>query len=142
MLLSPRISEKAYQSAAGNIYVFDVPLAANKAEVTKALTTEYPDVKIGDVRLLITKGKVKAVNKGKHARPGQTTHQNTKKAYVTLTEGSIAVAAFEQSDYSEAEAAQAETATEAKVSRKVSAGEETKKAGLFARRRTGNRGDK
>jgi ribosomal protein L23 len=142
MLITPRISEKAYQSVAGSVYVFDVPLSASKAEVTKAVAAEYPDVKIGDVRLLVTKGKVKAVNRGKHARPGKTTQQDKKKAYVTLIEGSIAVAAFEQTDYAEQEHSEPAVETRATATREISAGEETKKAGLFARRRTGNRGDK
>ena len=49
---------------------FDVPMSANKAEVARELTQEYPDIEIADVRLMITKGKVKSVNRGKRARPG------------------------------------------------------------------------
>ena len=48
-------------------------------------------MKVDDVRLMVTKGKVKAVNLGKHNRPGSTTRQDTKKAYVTVSEGSIEV---------------------------------------------------
>ena len=139
MLISPRISEKSYKLTNSNIYVFDVPLDATKAEVSKAVAKEFPEVKIADVRLLVAKGKVKAVNRGKHARPGKTARKDTKKAYVTLKEGKIEVAAFEQTDYSEA-ADNAKTETQAV--REVAANQEVKKAGLFARRRTGNRGDK
>jgi large subunit ribosomal protein L23 len=140
MLITPRISEKSYKLVGENIYVFNVPIGATKAEVTKAVMAEHPDVKIADVRLLITKGKVKAVNRGKHARPSETTHKDTKKAYVTLSDGKIEVAAFEQTDYAEAEAAANDT--KATATRDISANTETKRAGLFARKRTGNRGDK
>ncbi len=91
MLITPRISEKAYGLSKGNIYVFDVPMTANKAEVLRALAVAYPEVKIGDVRLVVTKGKVKAVNHGKRARPGVTTRKDSKKAYVTVKEGTIEV---------------------------------------------------
>ncbi len=91
MILTPRISEKAYGLSKKNIYVFDVPMNANKAEVLKELAADYPDVKVADVRLMITKGKIKAVNLGKHNRPGTTKRQDTKKAYVTVSEGSIEV---------------------------------------------------
>ena len=143
MLITPRISEKSYKSAAANIYVFDVPTEATKAEVAKTVAAEHPDVKIADIRLLVAKGKVKAVNRGKHARPGKTSRKDTKKAYVTLREGKIDIAAFEQTDYAEAnEAAKTDAAREKSATREIAAGGETKKAGLFARRRTGNRGDK
>ena len=69
MLITPRISEKSYKLSADNVYVFDVPMDANKAQVTAAVEAEYPEVTVGDVRLLVAKGKVKAVNRGKRARP-------------------------------------------------------------------------
>ena len=53
MVITPRISEKSYGLSRQNIYVFDVPMSANKAEVVRELTKEYPDIEIADVRLLI-----------------------------------------------------------------------------------------
>lgn len=91
MVITPHVSEKAYALAKGNVYIFDVPMSANKAEVKRELAALYPEVEIGDVRLAISKGKVKAVSHGKRARPGVTKRSNTKKAYVTLTNGSIKV---------------------------------------------------
>lgn len=91
MVITPRISEKSYSLSRQNIYVFDVPMSANKAEVTRALMSEYPDIEIADVRLMVTKGKVKAVNRGKRARPGQAKRSDTKKAYVTVSKGQIEV---------------------------------------------------
>ena len=91
MVISPRISEKSYGLSRQNIYVFDVPMSANKAEVARELAQEYPDIEIADIRLMITKGKVKSVNRGKRARPGLTKRSDTKKAYVTVSKGQIEV---------------------------------------------------
>ena len=91
MVITPRISEKSYGLSRQNIYVFDVPMSANKAEVVSELTKEYPDIEIADVRLLIAKGKVKSVNRGKRARPGMSKRSDTKKAYVTVSKGQIEV---------------------------------------------------
>lgn len=90
MLVTPRISEKSYKLAADNVYVFDVPMIANKAEVIAAVEEQF-DVKVGDARLLVSKGKAKTVNRGKRARPITTNRKDTKKAYVTVREGSIEV---------------------------------------------------
>lgn len=91
MVITPRISEKSYSLSRRNIYVFDVPMSANKAEVARELAQEYPDIEIADIRLMITKGKVKSVNRGKRARPGLTKRSDTKKAYVTVSKGQIEV---------------------------------------------------
>lgn len=91
MVITPRISEKSYGLSRQNIYVFDVPMTANKAEVARELAREYPDIEIADVRLMITKGKTKSVNRGKRARPGLTKRSDTKKAYVTVSKGQIEV---------------------------------------------------
>lgn len=91
MVITPRISEKSYSLSRQNIYVFDVPMSANKAEVARGLAQEYPDIEIADIRLMITKGKVKSVNRGKRARPGLTKRSDTKKAYVTVSKGQIEV---------------------------------------------------
>ena len=91
ILLTPRISEKSYGLSGQNIYVFDVPMNANKAQVAAAVSENYPKVKVSDVRLVIAKGKVKAVNRGKHARPGIAQRKDTKKAYVSVSEGKIEV---------------------------------------------------
>ena len=55
MVITPRISEKSYSLSRQNIYVFDVPMSANKAEVARELAQEYPDIEIADIRLMITK---------------------------------------------------------------------------------------
>lgn len=91
MVITPRISEKSYGLSRQNIYVFDVPMSANKAEVAREIAREYPDIEVADIRLMITKGKVKSVNRGKRARPGLTKRSDTKKAYVTVSKGKIDV---------------------------------------------------
>jgi large subunit ribosomal protein L23 len=138
MLITPRVSEKSYKLTAGNVYVFDVPLTASKAEIIAAIESQYEGVKIRDARMLIAKGKVKAVNRGKRSRPGRAARKDTKKAYVTVAEGEIKIAAFDEVENQ----AKAEQAEQAKTDTKVAASAESKKAGLFAKRRTGRRGDK
>jgi large subunit ribosomal protein L23 len=138
MLITPRVSEKSYKLAAGNVYVFDVPLGANKTEVIAAIEKQYDGVKVRDARLMIVKGKAKTVNRGKRARPTTAHRKDTKKAYVTILEGKIEIAAFSEID-NQVQAAESE---KAKTDTKSTANTEAKKAGLITRRRTGRRGDK
>lgn len=139
MLLIPRISEKAYGLTLKNIYIFDVPANANKIEIKKVIESENKDVKVASVRIVVAKGKVKASSRGKHARPGLAARSDFKKAYVTLSEGKIEIAAFK----AEEEAPKEVKKSEPKVAKKVETSTtETKKAGSVARRRTGRRGDK
>jgi large subunit ribosomal protein L23 len=136
MLVTPRVSEKSYKlSADGQIYVFDVPLDANKAEIITAIEKQYAGVKVRDARMLITKGKRKAVNRGKRARPTTATRKDTKKAYVTISEGKIEIGAFQEVDNQAKEAAKAE-------SKKAVQTSDTSKSATVTRRRTGVRGDK
>jgi ribosomal protein L23 len=141
MLITPKISEQSYKMAADNIYVFDVPLNANKAEVIATIEAENDGVKVRDARLLVVKGKAKSVNRGKRARPITTNRKDTKKAYVTVAEGKIEISAFTEID-NQMKAEASESTKEIKEVKKVSANAETKKAGLLTRRRTGKRGDK
>lgn len=85
-LLRPRLSEKTYTlGTTKTVYVFDVPTEANKTTVKEAVKAQF-DVTVKDVRLMNSKGKVKrTVRKGGRAMSGQ--RSDTKKAYVTLTEG-------------------------------------------------------
>ena len=139
MLVSPRVSEKSYKLSSKNTYVFDVPITANKAEVWAQVEAENKDVKIKDVRLLVAKGKKKAANKGKRARPGVAYRKDTKKAYVSVKEGKIEVAAFTEAD-NQVKAAEAERAkAEAK---QVKADAKAAKVNTTAAKRTGRRGDR
>ena len=144
MLVTPRTTEKSYAMAANNVYVFDVPLDASKAEVIAAIETQYEGVKIKDVRQLVTKGKAKAVNRGKRARPTTASRKDTKKAYVTVLEGKIEIAAFSEID-NQAKAEEAKSDRDpSPLAEQDGEGRPTsaKKAGLFAKKRSGRRGDK
>jgi hypothetical protein len=88
--------------------------------------------------MLVAKGKAKTVNRGKRSRPTTTHRKDTKKAYVRVAEGKIEIAAFEEVT-NQVRAAEAE---KAKDEQKVSASTETKAAKMFAKRRTGRRGDR
>ena len=142
ILITPHVSEKTYKLVSKNIYVFDVPLSANKAEVQAAIKAEYPNIKIADVRLMIQKGKVKSVNRGKRSRPGQASRKDTKKAYVTVKEGKIEIAGFKEMENKASETSEASVAQPSTVSTESGAVASAPKRGLFAKRRTGNRGDK
>jgi large subunit ribosomal protein L23 len=82
----PRATEKAYAQSKSNVYVFDVPVSANKQQVIDAVETQY-SVKIVGIKTLVQKGKAVRVSRGKHSQPGTVFRKDLKKAYVTLAEG-------------------------------------------------------
>lgn len=86
LTLIPKISEKAYASAQNGIYVFNVPMTANKAGVIDAVKREYK-VGVKDVRFVINKGKTVRAYRGKKTQPGVALRSKTKKVYVSLVEG-------------------------------------------------------
>ncbi len=86
LTLIPRLSEKAYVSAQENVYVFNVPLTANKQQIADAVSEEY-NVKVEKVKTLVSKGKAVRFSRGKRSQPGTAHRKNTKKAYVTLAGG-------------------------------------------------------
>lgn len=88
MILQPRMSEKAFAQSQGlNTYVFVVPGDATKHTVARAVAAQF-EVTVESVNVVNVKGKAKrTVSKG--GRRVATGRQNdTKKAYVTLAEGS------------------------------------------------------
>lgn len=141
MLLIPRVSEKAYSQNMAGTYVFEVPLTANKAEIKKALESEFKDVKVKDVRLIVVKGKTKAAKRGKRVRPGVGTRTDTKKACITLLSGKIEIAAF-KTEEPDAKVKSTEKTEKAPTKEASDEKTEVKKGGLFAKRRTGRRGDR
>jgi len=98
----PRATEKAYGLVKNNVYVFDVPVDANKQQILAAVESQF-NVKAVSIKTLIQNGKAIRFSKGKRAQPGKTNHKDSKKAYVTLAEGNN-IKVFD-------EAAAAETAT-------------------------------
>jgi large subunit ribosomal protein L23 len=88
LILSPRISEKAYalsQIEGIKTYVFEVPPEANKHSVARAISAQY-DVTVTNVRTTTLKGKVKQSYR-KGGRPQAGVRSDIKKAYVTLKLG-------------------------------------------------------
>lgn len=92
VVVTPRATEKAYRLVtAQNTYVFDVPTSANKNEIKAAVEAENEGVKVSSVKTVVQNGKAVRFSRGKNRYPGTTSRQNTKKAYVTLSEGKIKV---------------------------------------------------
>lgn len=94
ILVTPVTTEKAYGLSQKNVYVFDVPLTANKDEIVKAVQSQY-DITVVAVKTLVQSGKAVRFSRGKNRYPGTTTRSDRKKAYVTLAAGN-SLAIFEQ----------------------------------------------
>jgi len=100
VIVTPRATEKAYRLVTSqNTYVFDVPTNVNKNEIKAAVETQFEGVKVANVTTLVQNGKSVRYSRGKNRYPGTTNRQDTKKAYVRLSEGSIKV--FEQEEVKE-----------------------------------------
>lgn len=83
----PRATEKTYaQSLSNNVYVFNVPLKANKQQIVAAVETQF-NVKVTNIKTLVQNGKAVRFSRGKNRYPGTTTRKDSKKAYVTLAKG-------------------------------------------------------
>lgn len=87
--LIPRMTEKAYAQSQVGTYVFSVPLTTNKAEIIKAVESQYEGVKVKDVRTVVHNGKQVRAYRGKRQNPGRAHRTDTKKAYVSLASGTI-----------------------------------------------------
>lgn len=91
----PRATEKAYMlGTANNVYVFNVPLTANKQEIAAAVESQF-EVKVERIKTLVQSGKAVRFSRGKRAYPGKTNRKDSKKAYVTLARGNN-IQVFEQ----------------------------------------------
>lgn len=92
VIVTPRATEKAYRLVNGqNTYVFDVPLTANKQQIVDAVEAQFDGVKVASIKTVVQNGKAVRFNRGKNRYPGTTTRKDSKKAYVTLSEGKIRV---------------------------------------------------
>jgi len=138
-LITPRTTEKAYTLQTKRTYIFNVDRSATKQIVAQAIEQEYK-VTVLSVRIANRKGKPTKFRRGKHAYPGTTFRQDKKYAFVTLKDGDK-IKVFDEEEAKDEKTAKAETKTTIKAADEQQA-TETKKAGLFARKRTGRRGDK
>ena len=91
----PRATEKAYGLSKNNIYVFDVPVNANKQQIIKAVEKQF-DVKTVGIKTLIQNGKAIRQSRGKRNQPVTVNRNNSKKAYITLAEGN-SIKVFDES---------------------------------------------
>jgi len=83
----PRATEKAYGlSTSNNVYVFEVPLNANKDQIITAVESQYK-VKVTNIKTLVQNGKSIMASRGKRAHPKVVNRRDAKKAYVTLASG-------------------------------------------------------
>lgn len=128
-ILEPRATEKTYGEQTKRIYVFQMPLKASKQEIKKQVEKEF-QVTVTDVNVLTRKGKATRYSRGKHAYPGTTYRQDHKYAYVKLKEGD-SIKVFEEQEEN--------NNTSAKDTAKA---ENTKKKGLFSRKKEANAEDK
>jgi large subunit ribosomal protein L23 len=92
-LVIPKTTEKAYGQSQKNVYVFDVPLTANKQDIAAAVEAQF-EVKVKTVKSLVQNGKAVRFSRGKNRYPGTTKRTDSKKAYVTLVAGN-SIALFE-----------------------------------------------
>lgn len=99
IIITPRATEKAYGQTTKNIYVFNVPLTANKQQIADVVAAQY-DVTVKNVSTAVQAGKAMRFSRGKNRYPGTTHRKDTKKAYVTLAEGS-SIQIFEQPETEE-----------------------------------------
>lgn len=84
VIIKPLITEKALASGQQSVYVFQVATAASKHQVKEAIETLFK-VEVGTIKTLLRKGKEKRVG-----RRGKIKVQpDMKKAYITVTKGSI-----------------------------------------------------
>ncbi len=83
ILRKPLITEKSsMMKEVGETVAFEVAMRANKIEIKQAIEKAF-NVKVKDVRTLIVAGKTKRFGRNVGKR------SNVKKAYVTLSEGTI-----------------------------------------------------
>lgn len=94
LLITPITTEKAYAQSQKNVYVFAVPVAANRVQIEEAVKAQY-GVEVATVKTLVQSGKSVRFSRGKNRYPGTTHRADTKKAYVTLAKGS-SLSFFEQ----------------------------------------------
>lgn len=97
--VTPRATEKAYAQSQNNVYVFNVPLSANKQQIIDAVQTQF-EVKITGIKTLVQSGKAVRFSRGKNRYPGTTARKDSKKAYVTLAKGD-SIQVFEQPESEE-----------------------------------------
>ena len=88
IIIAPVVSEKSYGLMEENTYVFFVAKTANKTEIKIAIEQIF-GVQVASVNTVNREGKRKRTRTG-----GYGTRKATKRAYVTLREGSDPIDVF------------------------------------------------
>ncbi len=90
VIIRPVVSEKSYGLIDENVYTFVVANDASKPEIRQAVEAIWRNVKVANVNTLNRRGKTR-----RSRRTGVVTKlPDTKRAIVTLTEGSDAIEIF------------------------------------------------
>lgn len=89
IIIRPVLTEKSYEAIQNKTYVFVVARNAGKTEIKQAIETIFPGVKVASVNTVTRIGKVKRQGRFEGRRP------TIKKAYITLTEDSKTIDAFD-----------------------------------------------
>lgn len=84
VIVKPVLTEKATNLTKGKVFMFEVGIKVNKHQVKTTLEQLYK-VKVGDVRMMIRKGKER--KSGRRMKSKRLS--NAKIAYVVLKEGTI-----------------------------------------------------
>jgi ribosomal protein L23 len=88
--ITPIMSEKCRMlSEKEATYMFEVSGKTSKQEIAKAISSEFKDIKIADVRTVVRKGKTARAARGKNRYPLTITRSDRKFAYVKLSEGKL-----------------------------------------------------
>lgn len=87
IILAPVVSEKSYGLMEQNVYTFNVATTANKTQIKIAIEQIF-GVKVASVNTANRQGK------RKRSRNGFGRRKNTKRAIVTLAEGSEPIEIF------------------------------------------------
>lgn len=89
IIIRPVLTEKSYEAIQNKTYVFVVARNAGKTEIKQAIETIFLGVKVASVNTVTRIGKVKRQGRFEGRRP------TIKKAYITLTEDSKTIDAFD-----------------------------------------------
>ncbi|HPF53633.1 MAG TPA: 50S ribosomal protein L23 [Eubacteriales bacterium] len=88
IIKAPILTEKSYDHIGNKTYTFEVATDANKVEIRKAIE-EIFGVKVKSVNTINRQGKLKRQGRYEGRRA------STKKAYITLAEGSKGIEMFD-----------------------------------------------
>ena len=91
VIIRPVVSEKSYGLLDHGVYTFIVDPSASKPEIRDAVQAIWPGVKVSKVNTLNRSGKKKRNRRS----PTMGSRSDTKRALVTLAEGSDQIDLFE-----------------------------------------------